>query len=70
MPIIVILDVLTDKKQVLYKRCIAIDSTSLRQCHKPVLEILQDKPYCRTHATTFLEVIITILIILCGVCMC
>lgn len=47
---VIYIDILRDDKQVLYKRCEATDSTTLKQCARPVLEILQDKPYCRLHA--------------------
>lgn len=50
------IDIAADKRQVLYQTCVALDSDTLLRCNRPVLELLQDKPYCRKHASMKIEV--------------
>ena len=46
------LDITVDKRQMLYQSCVATDNETFTKCNRPVLEILQDKPYCVKHAAS------------------
>jgi coenzyme F420-reducing hydrogenase delta subunit len=41
-----------DKQQVLYQSCSVADNDTLTKCNKPIVELLQDKPYCYKHVSS------------------